>query len=120
MVLLQTADVAKQSTFLCGLAKLMEEKTNNIWYGIECNGDPSARIKEINAYVWLTKNPDCEICDNLYCAFNACYAELVGSIYSCSKQDPCSSTEINMCQLVAVDENNNPPNCTLTSIEILK
>lgn len=120
MALLQTADVAKKSTFICGLANMMEEKINNLKFGIECNYDPSAKIKEINAYLWLIENSDCEITSGLYSAFKVCYGELKGSIYSCEDIGPCSNSEVNNCGLVATDINTTPPDCSLTSIEILK
>jgi len=114
-------DVAKEPTFVCALAKLVEEKVNNAKYGIECNGDPSSKIKEISAYLWLIDNSDCEITTALYAAFKRCYADLVGSIYDCDAIGPCvSSTSKDCSQLNVVDINNNPESCILTTIQILQ
>ncbi len=119
MALLANVDVYR-STFVCALAGLMEEKILNAQYGIECNGDPSTRIKEINAYLWLLDNPDCEITETLFAKFKRTYSRYVGTIYDCNDPGPCISSETNGCTgLYIIDKTVNPQPCSLTTIEIL-
>lgn len=119
MALLTNVDVYK-STFICALAKLIEEKILNAQYGIECNGDQSERIKKIYSFIWLLNNPDCEITESLFAKIKKTYTNYVGSIYDCKALIPCESTEISNCDGLYIKDNTSTTSpCSLTTIEIL-